>query len=143
VRRRQRRGAKPLGQCISSIRTATVFVRIGCDRQHQGGRELGSNGMVNLSESLIIVVNTNKPKVLIGLSQNGKWSSVEAAKSSTADVVPPAKKARPNPFSATHSERGKPIVLPLGKRAARQADRAAGKGGWKKRTPSCNEMDRG
>ena len=76
----------------SSTRTATEFVRIGCDCQHQGGRELRSNGMVNVSESLLIVVSTSKPKVLIGLSQNGKWSSVEAAESSTADVAPPAKR---------------------------------------------------
>jgi hypothetical protein len=30
---------------------------------------LGSNGMVNRCESLLNIVNTNKPKVLTGLSQ--------------------------------------------------------------------------
>src|SRR5262245_37007834 len=30
----------------------------------------------------------------------------------------------------------------MGKRAARRADRSAGKGGWKKRKPPCNETDR-
>ena len=45
------------------------IVRIGCDCQHQGDRELGSDGKVNISESPINVVSCNKPKVLRGLSQ--------------------------------------------------------------------------
>ena len=36
-----------------------------------------------------------------------------------------------------------PYVSREGKRAARQADRCAGMGGWKKRRPSCNGEDRG
>src|SRR6266478_7145709 len=36
-----------------------------------------------------------------------------------------------------------PYVSREGKRAARQANRRAGMGGWKKRTPSCNGMERG
>jgi hypothetical protein len=36
-----------------------------------------------------------------------------------------------------------PYVSREGKRAARQANRRAGRGGWKKRTPSCNGVDRG
>src|SRR6266436_10249044 len=36
-----------------------------------------------------------------------------------------------------------PYASREGKRAARQADRRAGMGGWKKRTPSCNGVDRG
>src|SRR6266481_1579586 len=38
---------------------------------------------------------------------------------------------------------GTPYVSREGKRAARQANRRAGRGGWKKRTPSCNGVDRG
>src|SRR6266487_3218831 len=38
---------------------------------------------------------------------------------------------------------GTPYVSREGKHAARQADRRAGGGGWKKRTPSCNGVDRG
>ena len=48
------------------------------------------NGRVNTSESLINVVSADKPKVLIGLGQKGMWPGVEASKSSTADVAPPA-----------------------------------------------------
>src|SRR5216683_6328331 len=33
-----------------------------------------------------------------------------------------------------------PYVSRQGKRAARRADRCAGRGGWKKRTPSCNGL---
>src|SRR6266446_3867807 len=36
-----------------------------------------------------------------------------------------------------------PYASREGKRAARQADRCAGGGGWKKRMPSCNGVDRG
>ena len=76
----------------SSTRMAIVFGRIGCDCEHQGSRELGSNGMVNISESLINVVTANKPKVLIGLGQNGKWPRTGATESPVADVAPPAKR---------------------------------------------------
>ena len=53
----------------SSVRTATEFVRTGCDCQHQGGRELRLNGKVNTCESLINVVTINKLKVLTSLNQ--------------------------------------------------------------------------
>src|SRR5215813_12039145 len=36
-----------------------------------------------------------------------------------------------------------PYVSCEGKRAVRQADRRAGMGGWKKRRPLCNGVDRG
>ena len=42
-----------------------------------------------------------------------------------------------------YAERGKPDVLPLGKRAVRQADGSAGKGCRSKQRPVCNEPDRG
>jgi hypothetical protein len=41
----------------------------GCDCQHQGGWEIGLNGTVNISESLINVVSCSKPKMLTGLNQ--------------------------------------------------------------------------
>lgn len=37
--------------------------------KHQGSWALGLDGMANISELLINVVNTNKPKVLSGLNQ--------------------------------------------------------------------------
>ena len=53
----------------SSEKDGNPIVRTGCDCQHRGGRELGLNGKVNIGESLINVVITNKPKVLIGLNK--------------------------------------------------------------------------
>jgi hypothetical protein len=38
---------------------------------------------------------------------------------------------------------GKPVALPTGRRTVRDADRAAGKGRWRKRRPLCNGADRG
>jgi hypothetical protein len=56
---------------------------------------------------------------------------------------------RPN-HSGTSAERGKPVVSPApytkwveGKRTARRADGAAGKGGGRKPRPCCNGADRG
>ena len=84
--------------------------------------------MVNESESLINVVNGNKPKMLTGLDQNGKWTSSQVTISIDEDVAPPAKR-RHLTYSGIYAERGKPVILPLaGKQAVRRADRVAGLG---------------
>ena len=77
VRYWQRCGAEPLRQCSPSC-------------QHQGGWELGSSGVVNPGESLKSAVTYDKPKMLIGLNQNGMWSGSGVDFSSLADVAPPA-----------------------------------------------------
>ena len=112
----------PIGGCVigndevlrlhnniaSSMWTATESKRTGCDCQHQGGRELGSNGRVNICESLINVVRGDKPKVLTCLTRVHRLGPkrqvvrLEASKSSTADGAPPA-----NRRDLTHS-----VVLP-------------------------------
>ena len=53
----------------SPVRGGNSIERSGCDYQHQGGRELGLNGMVNKGELPLNVVTTNKPKMLTGLNQ--------------------------------------------------------------------------
>ena len=72
----------------------------------------------------------------------GRWSGSGAVVSPDADAAPPA-----NRWDLTrtgmYTERGKPDVLPLGKQAVRQADRAAGKGCRRKRRLSCNGVDTG
>ena len=68
---------------------------------------------VNICEPLLNAVNPNKPKWLIGLDQNGKWSSVDVATSSTVDIVPPAKRRNLSTSIAIHAERGKPVSLPI------------------------------
>ena len=66
--------------------------------------------MVNESELLINVVNGNKPKMLTGLNQKGKWSGLEATISSNVDVAPPAKRQNLT-YSGIYAERGKPVIF--------------------------------
>lgn len=79
------------------------------------GRELRLEGMVNVSESLINVVTNDKPKRLIGLSQNGERIGVETVYFSTADAIPPAKRRDLTLSFGNHAKRGKPVSLPFGK----------------------------
>src|SRR5215813_3712097 len=103
---------------------------------------LGLDGMAKIFEPLTNVVTNDRSKALTDLNQNGKQPSIGAASSPIADVALPAKE-----WSLTHSgaqvERGKPVLLPLGRQTARRADGSAGMGRWKKRRPSCNGADRG
>jgi hypothetical protein len=46
--------------------------------------------MVNICESLINVVRTDKPNGLIGLDQKGKWSGIGICLLPIADVATPA-----------------------------------------------------
>jgi len=48
--------------------------------------------MVNTCESLINAVIENKPKMLIGLDQNGMWPGTGVAMSPVADDAPPAER---------------------------------------------------
>ena len=98
-----------------------------CSRcfEHQEGAELGLNGMVNLGELLINVVNGNKPKMLTGLNQNGKWSGLRVTSSLNVDVAPPAK--RPDlTRSGIYAERGKPVIFLFERKASRKASRWGG-----------------
>jgi hypothetical protein len=81
----------PIGACVTGngeVRSLRDNVALDC--QHQGGRELGLSGVVNPGESLKSVVTYDKPKMLIGLNQNDKWSSSRANFSLLAYVEPPA-----------------------------------------------------
>src|SRR3954467_14552463 len=49
-------------------------------------------GEVNPGEVLIKAVNRNKPKMLIGLDQNGMWPGTGAAMSPVADDAPPVER---------------------------------------------------
>ena len=61
-----------LEQCSLIRKGGNQIVRSGCDGQRQGGRELGSDGMVNRCELLINAVSVDKPKALRGLSQKAR-----------------------------------------------------------------------
>ena len=77
--------------------------------------------MVNESELLINVVIADKPKMLRGLHQNGRWSSSKVTTSFDVDTAPPAEKQHLT-HSGTQAKRGKPDTLPQGK-AARKGSR--------------------
>ena len=97
--------------------------------------------MVNESESLINVVNGNKPKMLSGLNQNGKWSRLKVTIFFNVDAAPPAKR-QDLLRSGIYAERGNPVIfLAKGKQVVRGADEVAGIGNGRKRTPFCNEAD--
>ena len=53
VRRGQLRGAKLSEQCSLALKGGAQTARRGCDCQHQGGRELGLDRMLNICELLI------------------------------------------------------------------------------------------
>ena len=53
--------------------------------------------MVNVSEVLVKAVNSDKPKMLLGLNQNGMWSGMGAVHSPVADDAPPANRHDLNP----------------------------------------------
>ena len=112
------------------------------DSQQQGGREPGWCGMVNPGEALLNVVMSNKRKLLNRLGQKGTWSGPSVIQSLGADAEPPAKR-RGLTHTATATERGKPVASPTGRRTARDADGAAGKGRGRKRMPACNGPDKG
>src|SRR5439155_16608097 len=84
--------------------------------------------------------------MLTRLDQKGMWSSPEVPNFSGAADAPPAER-RDLTHTVTPAERGKPVAPPLrsrpqGKRLARGADGAAGKGGGSKRRPLGSRADR-
>jgi len=68
--------------------------------------------MVNQCELLINVVICDKPKMLIGLGQNGKGSGMGAPNSPIADGEPPAER-QGLPHTGACTKRGKPTGLPV------------------------------
>ena len=98
--------------------------------------------MVNICESLINVVNYEQAKDADRLEPKGKWSGTGVLCSPVADVAPPADR-RDLTHSGIQAERGKPVCSPYWESKPQgEPMEHAGKGGWKKRRPFCNEMDR-
>src|SRR3954447_19152506 len=91
-RRRQRRGPKPGGQ-RNLDRGDRPWTREPTRRLPASRRSGASSpGQVNPGEVLIKAVNSDKPKMLSGLDQNGTWSGAGAAMSPAADDAPPAER---------------------------------------------------
>lgn len=97
----------------------------------------------NISELLINVVNDDKPKTLRGLNQMARGMDKAFRFRFTQPSIPPAnRQILSHPVKS--AEHGKPDCLHAnGNRLVREGDRQAGMGCRKKRTPSCNEADRG
>ena len=76
------------------------------------------------------------------LEPKGTWSGAGVLRSPVAVVAPPAE-WQDLPHTGIRVERDKPIIFPMGRTVARPTDEIVGKGGWKKRMPYCNDMDRG
>jgi hypothetical protein len=103
------------------------------------------DGRVNRRELSIHVVKRNKPKMLMGLSQNGTGAGTGAHPSPVMDTERYRQKESTSPMLVNLVERGKPVsLLSQEREESRKADqRRCGYGGGKKRRPSCNETDTG
>ena len=86
-RHRQRRGPKPGGQRNLDLRIGRERASRHGDCQHPGGRDPGWGGTVNPGEASRIVVTKDKPKMLTGLGQKGRWSGAEAPKPPPPQMV--------------------------------------------------------
>ena len=132
----------PWDNVSSSLKDGNLFVRNGCDCQHQSGRGLGLSGMVNTREVPINVVTRDKRKMLLRLDQNGKWSGLDAPNSPSADVAPPAER-HDLTHPGTHTERGKPVVLPqevLSSRESRPQGEPMGLRVWEDGLSECRSV---
>jgi hypothetical protein len=99
--------------------------------------------MVNTCELSLNVVRTNKPKVLIGLSQKRHVVRAGSFPFSHRRQIATGEQTGPKPFHGMQVEREKSVVFPeMGKQTARGAHEAADVGGWSKRKSSHNGKDR-
>ena len=67
------------------------------------------DGMVNIRELSINVVKRNKPKMLIGLSQNGTVAGTGVHPSPVMDTERYRQKESTSPIRGNLVERGKPV----------------------------------
>ena len=101
--------------------------------------------MMNICESVLKIVNSNKPKWLTGLSQNRRWGWRLDPMCHLVVTMPPGRKQASNPayFSKWNVETPYRSRLRPGQRIARDAHGGAGLGCRKKRMPGCNGADTG
>ena len=108
----QRMGVKLPGQRTSLIDAGIVRGQRHC--QHQSGVRARLDGMVSECELLRNIVIFNKPKVLLGLNQNGKRVVIGVAGTDAQTKIPPVKRQDLNHLSVTQAEQVKPVYLPAG-----------------------------
>ena len=86
-----------MGQRSLTCKGGDQTVRSDRDCQHQGGRELGFDGMANSSEPLINVVKDRRAKGAERLEPKGTWPGVESVPFSLADKTATGGQAEPTP----------------------------------------------
>ena len=77
---------------------------------------------------LIKAVSKNKPKMLSGLNQKGKWSGTGAPNSPVADGAPPADRHDLTPGLIEKVNEVTPLSPREGRLPAKEANGTAGKG---------------
>jgi hypothetical protein len=77
---------------------------------------------------LIKAVNRDKPKMLIGLDQNGTWSGPGATSSPGADGAPPAERHDLTPGAIEEMNEITPLPSREGRLTVKKADEAAEEG---------------
>ena len=80
------------------------------------------DGMVNTRELSINVVMSNKPKMLIGLSQKGTGAGTGSREYPVMDTQRSRRREGTSPMRVNLAERGKPVVL-LAREEGRKANR--------------------
>jgi hypothetical protein len=99
--------------------------------------------MDKIFELLINIVSASKPKMLTGLNQKVRGVVGAFEFRSAQSTIPPVDRQILS-HQVKSVEHGKPDCSRAnGNRPARAGYGQAGRGGWKKRMPSCNEADRG
>jgi hypothetical protein len=121
-RHRQRRRPKPGGQRSLDRKIGRERAsRLG-DCQHHGGREPAVRDMVNQSEVPIKVVISDKPKMLLGLNQNGMWSGTGSSPVSRRGWCTTGRQARPKSRVIQKMNEVTPLSSPRGKWTEKNAD---------------------
>ncbi|OHB57647.1 MAG: hypothetical protein A2Y12_20780 [Planctomycetes bacterium GWF2_42_9] len=110
--------------------------------KHECKWEQGLSGMVNKCELLVNVVKINARSRADTLSQRA-WRPVERLRFPFSQIIWLPAERQNLTHSVIIAKQGKPECLPMGKSAARQADRHAGKRCPKKQMPCHNSGDSG
>ena len=123
------------------FRSSKTIARGVCDCQLRGGRVLGCMAW-STDVNRFNRRQMNEPKKLSGLTKK-VCGQEQVLSHHLSQMLCHRRIRRDLTHAGNLTEHGKPETLPLGKQSARSADRVAGRGGWRKRRPSCNEADRG
>jgi hypothetical protein len=83
--------------------------------------------MVNRGEALLNAVSDDRPKRLTGLGQKAREQAA-AFRTGRTQMTLPWRRGATYSSHGTSTERGKPVFVPSGRKAARLTDAEAGRG---------------